>query len=458
MKKQLIIFSLLSFIQFVSSQHKELQLHFRKGVCLKSDNVASNSTYSKNIVFLFSNLTSLSSTSKFSTFSAGSGRDQVNGLYLCRPDLSPESCHKCISTSANDLLVNCANKKEAIQWYDECMFRYTNRSIFSTEEIEPWTSAFDTFFNVSQPQVFPTLLNRTMQGLIAEAVSPKNNLRFATGHANFTVFEGLYGMVLCTHDITGKECEDCLRTALEGLGNYTANSTYQNNLKTLLEYAAGHASHSLFGNRSVDTGMENVNMIYNCRSDLNLQECHQCIQLSALRIVTQCPVQKEAIFWHQECMLRYSPRTIFSFEDDESFSVWHLSQANVSDPLQYSEVVATTIDGLIEEAAYNQSKRGYAIGEGNVTGLVQGGKVYCYVQCTPDILGSRCERCLRAAFRSMAGCCGTNKQSVQFHYPSCQTGYSAQPFVLGSDPLQVSPPVQPGSSVPPPPPPPRIGN
>lgn len=214
MKKQRIIFSLLSFIQFVSSQHEELQLHFRKGECLKSDNVASNSTYSKNIVFLFSNLTSLSSTSKFSTFSAGSGRDQVNGLYLCRPDLSPESCHKCISTSANDLLVNCANKKEAIQWYDQCMFRYTNRSIFSTKEIEPWTSAFDPFFNVSQPQVFPTLLNRTMQGLIAEAVSPKNNLRFATGHANFTVFEGLYGMVLCTRDITGKECENCLRTAL----------------------------------------------------------------------------------------------------------------------------------------------------------------------------------------------------------------------------------------------------
>ncbi|XP_048491579.1 cysteine-rich repeat secretory protein 9-like [Beta vulgaris subsp. vulgaris] len=206
-----ILVPLLLFIQ--SSNSDPDQIHFRGGRCTPFDNFTPNSTYQTNVLSLLSELNLESSNSKFFNLSTGAGSNRVNGLYHCRPDLSLETCNACIIAATQMFFDKCAIKKEAIMWYEECTIRYSNRSIFSVKEIEPsaWASSI---FNVSQPDTFLSLLNSTMEGLIAKATLPSNTERFATSKDNFTLFEGLFGLALCTPDITSFECEECLRTAL----------------------------------------------------------------------------------------------------------------------------------------------------------------------------------------------------------------------------------------------------
>lgn len=237
---------------------------------------------------------------------------------------------------------------------------------------------------------------------------------------------------------------------LGNMGNYTTNSTYQNNLNVILPLLTKLASVNSFGNYSTGRGIDKVDMLYNCQGDLTGQECHDCVQLSARTIVEHCPTEKEAIVWYQECMLRYANRSIFAVEEESPFA-WDYSTAKVLNP-QFGSTLGDAINELIQQAAYNGTTRGYAIGEVDVPVL---GMEYLLVQCTPDILGEPCERCLLAALRSMGGCCGTDRQTLEFYFPSCQIRYDTAPFVEGTGgstpPLPVSPPIAPDNSLLPPP-------
>ena len=62
----------------------------------------------------------------------------VYGLFLCRGDLTPDACQDCVSTATNEIVQRyCPVEKVAVIWYDECMLRYSNRSIFSVMENQP---------------------------------------------------------------------------------------------------------------------------------------------------------------------------------------------------------------------------------------------------------------------------------------------------------------------------------
>ncbi|XP_021836224.2 cysteine-rich repeat secretory protein 4-like [Spinacia oleracea] len=159
-----------------------------------------------------------------------------------------------------------------------------------------------------------------------------------------------------------------------------------------------------------------------CRGDLNEEQCHDCVETASNTIVESCPFQKEAIVWYEECMVRYANHPIFSFKDEGQFSyAW--SVLNVSDPVQFGDVISETMDGLITQTAYNKTRRGYA------TSSDQAENVYAFAQCTPDILGCRCERCLRVAFRNMGGCCGTARRLMEMYLPSCWLRYGQEPFI-----------------------------
>ena len=45
-------------------------------------------------------------------------------------------CIGCINNATAELRNLCPNQKEAIIWYDNCMFRYANRSIFGVMETD----------------------------------------------------------------------------------------------------------------------------------------------------------------------------------------------------------------------------------------------------------------------------------------------------------------------------------
>lgn len=213
----ILILVQILFLTLALSTTGQLQLNFAGGKCRANDTITTNSTYHTNILTLLTDLHSLSTVNLFFISSAGATADRVNGFYLCRPDLPLTNCEACINATIDLLNENCFDKKSAIAWYYECMIQYSNSSLAPSDAnaTDPWTYWYGTL-NVSQPEIFPALLNNTIQTLISDAISSDNERRlFAYGKTNFTDFETLYAMVLCRPDITAQDCESCLTIALD---------------------------------------------------------------------------------------------------------------------------------------------------------------------------------------------------------------------------------------------------
>ncbi|KAG5516588.1 hypothetical protein RHGRI_037342 [Rhododendron griersonianum] len=95
---------------------------------------APNSTYHTNLNTLLSVLSSNSNNTStgFYNFTAGSSPpDVAYGLFLCRGDLTPAACQDCVAYASRDIVERCPKSKWVTIWYDECMLRYSNASIFS---------------------------------------------------------------------------------------------------------------------------------------------------------------------------------------------------------------------------------------------------------------------------------------------------------------------------------------
>lgn len=220
------------------------------------------------------------------------------------------------------------------------------------------------------------------------------------------------------------------------VGNYAATSAYQYNLNLILPNLANKASLSRFNTDMIGEGIDQTYGLYMCRGDINEQQCHDCVQAASLATVQHCPVQKEAIVWYEQCMVRYANRSIFSHEDE---SYWSSSstRGTMSDIAELGQIVSEAVDDLIAQAAYNTSSGGYAIGQAKLTLFED---VYVFAQCTPDILGSRCERCLRVALRNMAACCGMSRIRLAMYLPSCWLRYDEKQIVGKLETSSLSPP------------------
>ena len=97
----------------------------------------SNSTFEKNLnATIFSLRANSLLPTGFRNTSAGEDLDQVYGFFLSR-GVSAAHCQSCIKASTEAVIKICPKRKEAIIWFDHCMIRYLNRSIFSVMEDNP---------------------------------------------------------------------------------------------------------------------------------------------------------------------------------------------------------------------------------------------------------------------------------------------------------------------------------
>ncbi|KAL3596257.1 hypothetical protein D5086_007894 [Populus alba] len=140
-------------------------------------------------------------------------------------------------------------------------------------------------------------------------------------------------------------------------GNYTANSTYQANLKYLLN--------SVYSNTEIDYGFYNfsygespdkVYAIGLCRGDVKPGACRDCLNYSSLALTSLCPTQKEAIIGLDNCILRYASRYIFGLNEVAPyFFVYSLT--NVSDEKGFNRSLNSLLDSLQDEAAAGDPRR-----------------------------------------------------------------------------------------------------
>ncbi|XP_030517594.2 putative cysteine-rich receptor-like protein kinase 9 [Rhodamnia argentea] len=179
-----------------------------------------NSTYQTNLNTLLSSLSSAAAAvdaDGFANATAGKNPlERTYGLFLCRGDIAPATCGDCIANASKEILRNCPKEKDSIIWYDECMLRYSNRSIFSIEQESPGFIFMNTD-NISNPSSFSRLLKDTTNELAERAASDGSGKKFAVKDTNITSSDQLYTLAQCTPDLTAADCKACLRKAINYL-------------------------------------------------------------------------------------------------------------------------------------------------------------------------------------------------------------------------------------------------
>ncbi|KAL0688130.1 hypothetical protein Bca4012_087807 [Brassica carinata] len=186
-------------------------------VCPNTTTFTRNSTYFTNLRTLLSSLSSpnASYSTGFQNATSGRAPDRVTGLFLCRGDVTPAVCRSCVAFAVNETLARCQNEREVTLYYDECMLRYSNGNILSTLNTNGGIILYNTQNVTSNQTGFRNLVLSTINQ--AATVASSSPRRFATGKANLTAFQTLYGLVQCTPDLTSQECLRCLNQIVNQL-------------------------------------------------------------------------------------------------------------------------------------------------------------------------------------------------------------------------------------------------
>ncbi|XP_021713474.1 cysteine-rich receptor-like protein kinase 26 [Chenopodium quinoa] len=176
-------------------------------------------------------------------------------------------------------------------------------------------------------------------------------------------------------------------------GNYTKNSPYYSNLLHTFANLSSLSAFNTFSNFTSGSGEDATNKIYalyDCRLDLTLQTCQDCVKDAGIELLQSCP-SKEAIAIYAECMLRYANRPIVAMMELTPPQIICGVGVTMADEGVLNRTIKPIFKGLIEEATSENSSRYFATGEGS---YFEYQKVYCLVQCTPDISRDQCKMCL----------------------------------------------------------------
>ncbi|KAL7213446.1 hypothetical protein ACSBR2_016049 [Camellia fascicularis] len=183
--------------------------------CINTGNYTTGSQFGINLQhLLLQNFNG--SDNNFYNGTKGDDPDKVYGLFLCRGDVQPSICQKCIGEASDEIVRHCPLFKEAIIWYDECLISYSNRSLFSNMETSPSFCMLNPE-NATQPDKLYEILEKTFSNLSSVATSNPSNHMYATNRTNVTSSTTLYSMVQCTPDLSPTDCRICLNVAVSEL-------------------------------------------------------------------------------------------------------------------------------------------------------------------------------------------------------------------------------------------------
>ncbi|KAM7522753.1 hypothetical protein LguiA_012655 [Lonicera macranthoides] len=160
-----------------------------------------------------------------------------------------------------------------------------------------------------------------------------------------------------------------------GTVRYTIGNEYEYQCRTKVIRING------FYNSSVGQSIDTVSALALCRGDVERDACAECVRNATFTLRELCPIEKIAIVWYDNCMLRYSTLSIFHNMTNDPYFIETSPQMVVSVP-QFNEDLRTLVDALRTRAAGGGSLRKFATG--NISGpdfLT----IYGLLQCTPDI-------------------------------------------------------------------------
>lgn len=209
-----------SYVSLKVLFHTEAAPVFEHDNCLLNESLSASNAYQINLRELTHELNiSSNNTTDNGLYNATVGRNRSNtvyGLFMCRGDVSRALCHECVDEAIGALNSTCPASKEAIIWYDMCMLRYSNRSIFSTLDRKHVFTQSGADMLSNEQKGFRELLVATLQDLMTLTASstPVGAKKFATKEADI-ISDGktLYTLAQCTPDLSSQECKICLGEA-----------------------------------------------------------------------------------------------------------------------------------------------------------------------------------------------------------------------------------------------------
>ncbi|KAI6683933.1 hypothetical protein NL676_029846 [Syzygium grande] len=217
---------------------------------------------------------------------------------------------------------------------------------------------------------------------------------------------------------------------------FTPNSTYESNPNTLLSSLSSAATNSTDGFANATGGQNPPSQVYGlflCRGDVDTAMCNDCVATGKQDILERCPNQRVSVIWYDECMLRYSDGSISSvMEQVPSLTMYHTG--NITNPTRFMQVLGETMDDITGSASVRKSGKKVAVAEAYFTSLQ---KLYMLVQCTPDLMMSKCNTCLRAAIAGLP----RGKQGGRTFTPSCSMRFKLYPFYNTSAVAALVPPL-----------------
>ncbi|XP_022716052.1 cysteine-rich receptor-like protein kinase 10 [Durio zibethinus] len=184
--------------------------------------------------------------------------------------------------------------------------------------------------------------------------------------------------------------------------NYTSNSTFENNLKRILESLPSNTSGTGFYSTSIRDGADQVYARALCRGDVTTMLCQNCIKNASQEILNLCKTE-EAIVWYDLCQVQYSFQNSSLMVYTGKYPYSNNQEKNISHPGNFDDVLTFLMNSISTDAA-SVSKLMFGFGEVKFN---KKETIYGLVQCTRDISGSNCRNCLDSALKDLHGCCNS---------------------------------------------------
>lgn len=126
-----------------------------------------------------------------------------------------EVCNACITTSSQDILKHCPNRKEAKIWEEHCQLRYSNTKFFGALDIIG-SLARRNPNNISESEWrrFKDALNVTLAHAVEDAADDLSPYMYAATKSHYSKSEAVYAEAQCTGDLLRNDCNTCLQTAI----------------------------------------------------------------------------------------------------------------------------------------------------------------------------------------------------------------------------------------------------
>ncbi|KAL9829639.1 putative Gnk2-like domain-containing protein [Arabidopsis thaliana] len=212
-------------------------------------------------------------------------------------------------------------------------------------------------------------------------------------------------------------------------GKYKQGSAFEKNLNLVLSTITSIGNFR-DGFRYTEEGEDpnNVFVMFQCRGDSYWSKCPPCISTAVSGLRRRCPRNKGAIIWYDQCLLKIS--SVASFNKIDYENDFYLSNPkNMSDRELFNKETSALLEKLANKASDRNNLDGkqlvlYAAGEKRIGTK----KVSAMVQCTKDLIFTKCFECLEGILRKFPECCD-GKQGGRVLGTSCNFRYELYPFL-----------------------------